>query len=69
MRDAGTHLNGLITEIARYPVSFKHDTKLAKNVAAAVYIPEVDKSVGGVLLKPMAVSQTVWWFTGTPFSV
>ena len=70
LRDAGARLNGLIAQIAQYPVSFRHDAKLAERVAAAVYIPEADEPRGdGVPLKPMAVSRTVKRFTGTPLRV
>ena len=43
MRDAGARLNGLVVQIAQYPVSFKHDAKLAERVAAAVYLPNIDQ--------------------------
>ena len=69
MRDASARLNGLIAQIAWYPVQFRHDAKLAERIAAAVYIPESCELEGGVPLKPMAVSWTVRRFTGVPFSV
>ena len=69
MRDTGTHLNGHIAQIAQYPVQFKHDAKLAERTAAVVHIPESCGLEEGVLLKPMAVSQTVRRFAGVPFSV
>ena len=69
LHDAGARLNGLIAQIAQYPVQFRHDAKLAEHVAAAVYIPESCELGGGVPLKPMAVSRTVRRFTGVPFSV
>ena len=69
LRNASARLKGLIAQIAQYPVSFKHDAKLAEHIAAAVYIPEAEDPRGGVALKPMAVSRTVRQFTGTPFSI
>ena len=68
LHDAGARLNGLVAQIAQYPVSFKHDTKLAERVAAAVYLPDVDQQ-DGLPLKPMAASRTVRRFTGKPFCV
>ena len=68
MRDAGARLNGLIAQIAQYPVQFRHDAKLAERVAAVVYIPESCGLERGVPLKPIAVSQTVRRFAGVPFS-
>ena len=69
LRDASVHLNGLITQIAQYPVLFRQDAKLAECVAAAVYILEAGDPGGGMPLKPMAVSGTVWRFTGKPLNV
>ena len=69
MRDAGAHLNGIIVQIAQYPVQFRHDAKLAERVATAVYIPDYCELEGSVPLKPMAVSRTVQRFAGVPFSV
>ena len=69
MRDASACLNGLIAQIAQYPVSFRHNVRLAERVTTAVYIPEADESGGGVTLKPTAVSQKVQRFTRMPFSV
>ena len=69
MRDVGMCLNGLIAQIAQYPVQFRQDAKLAERVAAVVYIPKSCGLEGGVPLKPMAVSRTVRWFTGVPFSI
>ena len=43
LRDAGARLNGLVAQIAQYPVLFKHDAKLAERVTAAVYLPDVDQ--------------------------
>ena len=43
LRDAGARLKGLVAQIAQYPVSFKHDAKLAERVATAVYLPDVDQ--------------------------
>ena len=36
LRDAGACLNGLVAQTAQYPVSFKHNAKLAERVAAVV---------------------------------
>ena len=44
LRDASACLNGLIAQIAQYQVSFRLDAKLAKRIAAAVYIPEADEA-------------------------
>ena len=69
MCDASACLNGLVAQIAQYPVSFRHDAKLAERVTDAVYLPEADGSrEDGEPLKTMAVSWTVRRFTGTPFS-
>ena len=43
LRAAGACLNGLVAQFAQYPVSFKHNAKLAERVAAAVYLPDVDQ--------------------------
>ena len=69
LRDTGAHLNGLLAQIMQYPVSYKHDAKLAKRVAAAVYQPDVDQSKDRLPLKPMAASLMVRWFTGRLFCV
>ena len=43
LHDASAHFNGIVVQIAQYPLLFKHDAKLAEHVAAAVYLPDVDQ--------------------------
>ena len=49
-------------------MEFRHDTKLAVRISDALFMSE-EHEHGVVALKPMAASQVVKHFEGTPFVV